>query len=242
MLLSAVLLSGCGSENSGSDKQGGTGESPNKQVTTQPIQDTNAKEKLIIASEENENVKLYAVNETDGQVQGVRVDVNGKQKEFDWNIVDTGTKPQLFYTDLTGDGKEEAVILIQTGRGTEFNTYDIHVLNAEDLSEIKVPNALDVAKEEVDSKVIQKADALDITVNIQGKEYKTTYPTQDDNYSDKLIFGAINIYSIENQKIVATVAGNVKQIEFVGSVIITYSYDSASNEFKAEKIEFDSEK
>lgn len=241
MLVSAVLLSGCGSDDSGSANQGLTGESPSKQVTTQPVQNTNEKEKLITASE-NKNVKLYAVNETDGEVQGVRVDINGKQKEFDWNIVDTGTKPQLLYTDLTGDGKEEAVILIQTGRGTEFNTYDIHVLHAEDLSEIKVPNALDVAKEEVDSKVIQKADALDITVNIQGKEYKTTYPTQDDNYSDKLIFGAINIYSIENQKIVATVAGNVKQIEFVGSVIITYSYDSTSNEFKAEKIEFDSEK
>jgi hypothetical protein len=237
MLLSAVLLSGCGSDKSEAVTNE-AGEIPSNPVTTESTHESDAK---LIAASEKEEVKIYALKETEGVIERVNLDINGQQKEFDWKITDTGNDLKIFYTDLTGDGKPEAVIVINTGRGTNLNINDIHVINAGDLSEIKVSNAVDVAKAEVDSKVVQQDNALDITVNIRGKEYKTTYPAEDENYSDKLIFGAINTYSIENHKIVASVAGNIKTIQFVGSVLITYSYDSTSNEFKADQITFDTQ-
>ncbi|MGF7046891.1 hypothetical protein J2T13_001393 [Paenibacillus sp. DS2015] len=237
MLLSAVLLSGCGSDKSGIVTQG-VGESPSKQVTTQPEQETNAK---LIEASENKEVKLYAVNETDGEVQGVTVDVNGKRKEFDWKIADTGTKPQVFYTNLTGDGKEEAVILIQTGRGTELDTYDIHVLHAEDLTEIKVQSYEDIVTDQIESHVAKSDDGtLAITVKTQGKESKFDYgfDSDPDYNQDELAFGGVVIYSLKNQKIKLSLPGSVGvSPTYVCEFNITYKFDSAKNEFVADQIE-----
>lgn len=237
MLLSAFLLSGCGSDDSGNITQG-SGNSPSKQVTTQPEQETNAK---LIEASENKEVKLYAVNETDGEVQGVTVDINGKQKEFDWKIADTGTKPQVFYTDLTRDSKEEAVILIQTGRGTELDTYDIHVLHAEDLTEIKVQSYEDIVIDHIESHVAKKDDGtLVITVTTQGKESRLNYdfdPAPDYN-QDELAFGGVVIYSLKNQKINLILPGSVGvSPTYVYDFNITYKFDSSKIEFVADQIE-----
>ncbi|WP_128100063.1 hypothetical protein [Paenibacillus sp. DCT19] len=39
--------------------------------------------------------------------------------------------PQVCNTDLTGDGREEAVIIIQTGKGTGLDNFDIDVLGGD---------------------------------------------------------------------------------------------------------------
>ncbi|MGQ3478028.1 hypothetical protein [Paenibacillus sp. TY11] len=236
MLLGVVLLSGCGSDKSVTQ---GSGESPSKQVTTQPEQETNAK---LIEASENEEVKLYAVNETDGEVHGVTVEINGSQKEFDWNILNTGTKPQVFYTDLTGDGKEEAVIIINTGRGTGLNTYDIHVLNAKDLTEIKVQNYEEIVADQIETHVAKNDDdTLAITVKTKEKEYNFNSNVElAPNYNqDKLAFGGVAIYELENQKIVSKIGASVgTSPQYVGDFHITYKFDNAKNKFIADQIKF----
>ncbi|OPA72905.1 hypothetical protein BVG16_31530 [Paenibacillus selenitireducens] len=214
MLLSAVLLSGCGSD--------------------EPV-------KLIEASE-NEEVRLYAVNETDDEVHGVTVEINGSQKNFDWNILNTGTKPQVFYTDLTGDSKEEAVIIINTGRGTELDTFDIHVINAEDLSEIKVQNHEEIVANQIETHVSKNADdTLDITVKTKEKEdnFDSNIELAPNYNQDELAFGGVVIYQVEHQKIILSLGASVGiSPQYVCSVNVTYKFDHAKNEFIADQIDF----
>ncbi|MGG4145423.1 hypothetical protein ABEW34_20135 [Paenibacillus algorifonticola] len=231
MLLSAVLLTGCGSESATVIQ--GSGESTSKQVTTQPEQDIDVKG---IGASQNEKVKLYATTD------GLRMDINGIEEDFDWKFPgDTGTNPQVNYTDLTGDGKEEAIIIIQTGKGTGLNNYDIHVVNAEDFSEIKVQNYEDIVADQIDSHVAKNGDGtLAITVKTQGKEYNFNfdYDPAPDYKQEELAFGGVVIYTLENQKIKLNLSGSVGiSPEYVCDFNITYKYDSAKNEFVADQIE-----
>jgi len=66
----------------------------------------------LIAVSDDEKVKLFARNEAQNEITEVTLDIDGKRKNFDWTIPETGTKPQLFYSDLTNDHKEEAVMII----------------------------------------------------------------------------------------------------------------------------------
>ncbi|WP_405154540.1 hypothetical protein [Paenibacillus sp. FSL K6-0108] len=232
MVLSVVLLSGCGSDKPTALPQG-SGESPSKQVTTQPVHGTDEK---LLGSSEDEKVKFYK------QTDGVTLDINGNKKDFSWNVPgDTGTAPQVFYTDVTGDGKEEAVIIIQTGRGTGLNNYDIHVVSAEDLSEIKVQSYEEIVADQIETHVTKKDDdTLAISVKAQGKEYSFNYESDPvpNQKKDSLGFGGVYIYSLENQRIKLNLGAAVPgSTAYVCDFNVTYKYDSAKKEFVADQIE-----
>lgn len=147
-LLGISLLAGC-SVTVPND----TVNTPAEQVSSQlEIQH----EAPLIAVSEDEKVRLFARNEAQNEITEVTLDIDGKRKNFDWTIPDTGTKPQLFYTDLTNDHKEEAVIIIQTGRGTGLNHYEIHVVNGEDLSEMNVQHYEDIVAHTIESTITKK--------------------------------------------------------------------------------------
>ena len=201
-------------------------------VSSHPV-----KHRLIGASP-NKEVKLYALQESKGTVTRILLDIHGKQKAWNWEAIDTGTPLQVMYTDLTGDQQEEAVIMINTGRGTELDTYDVHVIRTSDLTEIPVPDAVQVAEQETNSTIRKQGDRLNITVDIHGKKYTVTYPAEDDAYFDQLRYGSISIYSIHNHQLTATVSGNYHIAMFAGDVKITYRYDSASQRFKPDQLKF----
>ncbi|AIQ66416.1 hypothetical protein [Paenibacillus graminis] len=239
MLLSVVLLSGCGSDKPAAVTQG-SGESPSKQVITQSVQDTDAK---LIASSEKEQIKLYETKD------GVIVDINGSQKKFNWKILRGVTGPRISYVDLTGDGKEEAVIILVTGHGTNLDTNEAHVLNGENLSEIKVQN-VDGIVANLETEVKQNGNELLIKAKAQGKEYKFSKNVSelalahkpDDKFENKLYFGDIILNNLKDQKLTVNIGGFVKPIngvlpDYVCTVHVTYKYDEALNEFVADQIE-----
>ncbi|MBG9453118.1 hypothetical protein ABE61_03325 [Lysinibacillus sphaericus] len=234
MLLSIFTLSGCSLDKSTTSTVKASGE----QETTQSEQQNNAK---LIEASDDKKVKLYALNEENNEIKSVVLDIDGEQKNFDWEIPNTGTKPQLFYTDLTNDNKEEAVVIIQTGRGTGLDNYDIHVINVEDFLEIKVQSYEDIVANEIKSKVVKNDDGtLTITATAQGKESRFDYdfdPAPNLN-QDELAFGGVVIYTLENQKIKLNMPGSVGVSPvYVGDFNITYKFDSAKNEFIVDQIE-----
>jgi len=111
-----------------------------------------------MGSSANKEVKLYKKGD------GVKLEFNGKMKDFNWNNPDdTGTESQVFYIDMTDDGDEEAVIILQTGRGTGLDNYDIHVVD-QDLQEIKVPHYEEIVAQHMESNVVKKDfETLNIT-------------------------------------------------------------------------------
>lgn len=238
MLLSVVLLSGCGSNKPETVTQS-AGASPNKQVATQPQQDTDAE---LIGSSEKEEVKLYEAND------GVMVDVKGSQKEFNWKLLNGVSEPRVSYVDLTGDDIEEAVIILVTGRGTNLSTNEAHVLNGEDLSEIKIQSAEEIAAD-LETEVKQNGDKLLITARAQGKENKFVKNVSelalahepDDKFEDKLYFGDMILNNLKEQKLTVDIGGFVRPIDgvlpdYVSTVRVTYKYDKTLNELVADQI------
>jgi hypothetical protein len=240
ILLSAVLFGGCQSDSLVSIQQERV-VSPTMQVTKKPKQETNSKLKLI-GSSEDEQVKLYANIETEDAIERVTLDINWRTKDFDWSISHhSGTKPQLFYTDLTGDGKEEAVIIIQTGRGTGLDNYEIHVVNSDNLSEIKVQRYEDIVAEHIKSRISKNDDGtLAITVISQGQvgNFNYDFDPAPDYHQDELAFGGVVIYTLDNHKIKLSLPGSIGiSPTYVCDFNITYTFDKADNEFIVDQIE-----
>lgn len=240
ILLSAVFFGGCQTESLGAVHLEQV-VSPTKQVTTKPEQETNSKLKLI-GSSEDEQVKLYANKATEDATERVTLDINGRTKDFDWSISHySGTEPQLYYTDLTGDGKEEAIIIFQTGRGTGLDNYEIHVVNSDNLSEIKVQRYEDIVAEHIESRVSKNGDGtLAITVISQGQvgNFNYDFDPAPDYHQDELAFGGVVIYTLYNHKIKLSLPGSIGiSPTYVCDFNITYTFDKADNEFIVDQIE-----
>ncbi|MFE6078278.1 hypothetical protein ACFVQB_27865 [Paenibacillus sp. NPDC057886] len=235
VLLSVFLLSGCGSDKQEPVTQNSS-EPASQQVTSQSEENSSG---ALIEATKDEKVKLYANKEMDKVIEGVTLDVNGSKKDFDWKIPDSGTKPQLFYTDLTSDGKEEAVVIIQTGKGTGLDNFEIHVINADDLSEIKVQSYEDIVANHIESHVAKKDDGIAVTVITQGKELKFENKSAIAAPDQKeLAFGGVVTYTLENQTIKLNIPGSVGVSPiFVCDFNVSYKYDSAKNEFIVDQIE-----
>lgn len=234
MLVGGILLSGCGINELNSVTQGVVEDSPNREVTAQKEQEPNMK---LIQSSEDQKMKLF---QTESE-PGVTLEINGTNKHFNWDFTETGTPPQLLFGDLTGDGKEEAIVIIQTGRGTGLDTYDIHVVDANDLSEFGVQRYEEIIAGQIQSKVLKNEDGiLTVNVMVQGKEYTFTHNSDpDSNYEqDKLGFGATVIYYVDNQQIKVNFTGSVGASPIpVCEFTAVYKFDSPSNKFIVDTIE-----
>jgi len=230
LLLSVAIFSGCSSHNTEDNTQEqGSGKTPIEQDTAQ-------QDAKLIGTSEHKEVKLYE------ETNGVTLYFNGKVKEFNWPFHNSSVlnPPQVFYTDVTGDDNEEAVIIIHTGKGTGLNNYNIHVVN-KDLTEIKVPDYEEIVAKHIESKVVKKDNGtLGITVKAQGKEYNFDFgfDPAPDFKQDDLGFGGVFIYLLENQKIKLHLAASVGiSPTYVADFYITYKFDSAKNEFMVDQIE-----
>lgn len=224
LLLSAILFSGCHSNQK---------ENPTEEKTFKKAYSPTHADATLMGSSANKEVKLYKKGD------GLKLEFNGKTKDFNWNNPDdTGTEPQVFYIDMTDDGDEEAVIILQTGRGTGLDNYDIHVVD-QDLQEIKVPHYEEIVAQHMESNVVKKDfETLNITGRAFGKEYHFDYKIDPELeiQQDQLGFGAITIYYIENQRIKLTLAASVFPIN-VADFHITYTFDHTKNEFMVDQIE-----
>ncbi|KAB2336224.1 hypothetical protein F7731_12055 [Cytobacillus depressus] len=205
----------------------------------QPEQET---DKTITWSSKNNEVNLIPVKDTNDEYQGVTVEVNNVKKEFSWSFPKLEeSKPRVFFTDVTGDGDEEAIIILNKGKGTGLSTDELHVLNSKDLSEIKVQNFEGILAEHVETNVTKSGEGLTIKVKVQGKESKFDYdfdPAPDLN-QDKLAFGGVVLYTLENKRIKLYVPGSIGvSPTYVADFNIIYKFDSAKNEFTVNQIEF----
>lgn len=238
VLLSSVLLTACSSHES-------------QIVTTDTIQPSEeprindqtpvAPAKLIERSEHG-HVKLYAIKEVQRNIEGVTLDINGQQQDFEWYIPHTGAAgPQVFYTDLTGDGIEEAVVIINIGRGTGLNQYDIHVINSSDFSEIKVHTYDEVVAEHISNSVtIIDEQTIDIQIQAKEKEYHFTAKVNlpPDFEQNELGFGGVYIYFIDNQQIFLNMGASVGiSPQYVADVKASFTYDPSKKEFIVDEID-----
>lgn len=231
---SVFLLVGCSAnqqENSQKDENSST-----EQLTMEPEHE--AKKGSIWSSEHNE-VQLTPKTKVSDGFSGVTVAVNNVEKEFNWDFT-TITEPQVYYTDLTGDGKKEAVVIINTGKGTGLTIDEVHVLNSEDLSEINVQPFEEIISNHFESHITKRGENLDIQVSVQGIEQHFNVVAQDPNVEqDHLNFGGVVYYKLANQALTLVLGASVGvSPQYVGDVYITYQFDETKNEFLAHQMKF----
>ncbi|WP_410767902.1 hypothetical protein [Fontibacillus sp. BL9] len=248
MLLSAVLLSGCTPENSGKSVQESDVSPLNNQVTMQPEQEisrktTESEQNNKTWSSEDDKVKITPVKlDKYGTAEVVSVEINGVKKEYNWSMAE---EPRIFYCDVTGDNKPEAVIILNLGRGTDTSIDELHVLNSEDLSEIKVPDYEEIVADYIETNVAKNADGnLTIQVKVQGKDHEFNYDADPDvEVDEKLLFGGVVNYSFENQKIMARISGSIAPTGapiYLCDFQITHKFDRLKNEIIVDQIQFES--
>lgn len=245
MLVSIALLSACSLDDSGNTKQR-VSKSPSNQVTAQSQQETNqdtteSGQKNETWSSENNEVEISPIKINEyGTPEIVSVEVNSLEKEFNWDIAE---EPRIFYTDVTGDNKSEAVIITNSGRGSFTSIDEIHVLNSEDLSEIKVPSCEEIVADYIETHITKNNDGnLTIKVKAKGENYKFSHAVEPDmEVGDKLIFGSTVNYALKNQKIISNISGGIAPtgplLALCGFEII-FKFDSVKNEFIVDRMKF----
>lgn len=235
MLLSTILLSGCGSDKPETVTQG-IENSSGIQVTTQPEQGSDIQQ---IHSSNDDKVKLFAIKEKDYEVQGTTLEINGKKKDFDWTFPSFEEyKPQVYFADVTDDGIEEAVITLFKNRSPGVYLEEIHVIKSDDLSEIDIENPLEVIAESVVTNVEKNEGSLAMTVKIGDQQHKLVHDADPDfDYKKELNFGGVVDYNVVGHKIVAKVDASVGIGEYVCSLTVHYKYHSANKRFTMDRIE-----
>jgi hypothetical protein len=189
-----------------------------------------------IASLPADQTMLYALKEKDGQYVPLLLEHKGHFNLFDWkNVTNPTYAPKLDYRDLTGDGKNELIIILTTGYGTGALTQEIHVLRHDTLEERKVPDPVEMVEHNVTSKVTKEQ----VEISIGGKT--TVIPTNKIPAERSTLFSTVGIgsivtYETQGNALIARVPAQISPAHFLGHFQITYQF--VQDQFQVKTIEF----
>lgn len=113
----------------------------------EPKKDVSSKDDYrVVLWHNSDGVKLCAKNEEDkkgGENVPVKL-VNGKNEIYFKSdfIFHVGSRTEYYYTDVTGDGVKDHVLILPTASGTGVSEEELYVFNGEDLKEITVEDPL----------------------------------------------------------------------------------------------------
>ena len=175
-----------------------------------------------------DGITLFGKMNADGDMfNEITVQTKESSKSFTWeNVTNPSYYPIVRMGDVDDDGKEEIIIILTLGYGTELNIQEIHILKMDDLSEKEIENPLKAIKENVKS-VISKNDGK-VHVSIESFETKMekTYNELDASiWNEEVGFGSIVTYELLGNRIMATVPGSVSTIEFPLTALVEYGPD-----------------
>ncbi len=196
----------------------------------------------LIASIPEEEIRLYALNEENMMYKGLILSINGVKKVFNWETSAFVALPELRYLDFNNDGKKELFIKLNKGTGTGIVKNTIHIINPENLNEYKVEDALDIVKDQVETRIISTKEA-EITIN-----GKVSYINLDNVAEAKagLFSEPISKIYYENYtkyyipfnttRLAAVIGVEIGPTHYIGFITIDYVYQDG--EFKADRISF----
>ncbi|WP_199623618.1 hypothetical protein [Paenibacillus alkalitolerans] len=215
--LFAILVGGCGFAD---DKEAEPDSSQTETVGTQPLS-----EKTELAAADG--VTLYGGKEEGGVFRVITIKTGNTEKSFSWSTVTNESYfPDLKLIDTDQDGNDEIVIIVTKGYGTGVYDQEIHVLNEEDLSEMPVESAIEFINGSAKSEIVKAYGKMKVTLDISGEKFEQSY---EESFAavwhDKVGFGSIVRYQLEDNKIVAVIPGNISPAGFVVDVKLEYGAD-----------------
>ncbi|MFZ3589919.1 hypothetical protein ACOI1C_11720 [Bacillus sp. DJP31] len=197
----------------------------------------------IVGSVPDANISLYA-SEKEGNLGEFKLHANGDSQFFpSWKNVSNPTyRPNLFYSDINQDGKNELIIVLTTGYGTGIILQEVHVLQkiktnmGEIFKEVLVDNPMAIILKNVQTK-LTKSEAIINTLN-----KKTIIKLDKLGIKPDQLFSDISMknlieYDIVNNKLTAIIGAQISPVGgYIGSFHITYTFKDKM--YQVKKIEF----
>ncbi len=191
-----------------------------------------------IASNTQQKLYLYPFECSKSTYQGFILESNGQRKYFDWTA-QASREIQLACLDINNDDRDEIVVILYQGGGTDVAQYEIHILDMETFEEIPVENPLDYINREVRTSITQTSTDLLIDIKIGDQEYLCKRDLPGFSAIDNIVFGNIIRFELENQRICCSVPGMYCIPGYVGDFRVYYKYDAATQSMKAFKVVFE---
>lgn len=191
----------------------------------------------IVAKSNEEKITLYA-KKMDGLYQDFKIHFKGETyfKPFWMNVTNPSYAPQIYYEDINKDEKKELIIILTKGYGTGVVWEEVYVYRyTNGLMEVLVDNPLAIIAKNVRTSLTPK----EAVVTIKDKHHRVDISPiniKPENVFDEVSFGSIVKYEVENNQLVARIAGQVSPAHFIGEIVIVYEYRDKM--YQAKSIEF----
>ena len=134
------------------------------------------------------------------------------------------------------------MILYSEGHGTGIYLGQAHILDPATLEVMTMQSLDDVVKEHVKSAVTETSDQIEIRVTLDGVSAESSRMEKaagDGLYNDKLQFGRVTYYSVENGKLVVSTSGAYGEGLYAGD--LTFSYVFQNGKWQAEGLRYSNE-
>ncbi|WP_239302423.1 hypothetical protein [Paenibacillus sp. ACRRY] len=183
-------------------------------------------ERTVLAEirENQQDITLRAATKSvQGMYSGITVTWNNQTELFPWeNISEPAYYPEVVTANIDGEGQDEVIIILTTGKGTGVRASAIHVLQ-EDWTEIPVGDAIAKARNVLSSEYKEHEATVEYTVNIAGKEYIYSYPFEDaEMWFDEATIGRILRYRVQENKLIAEMPVQVSLGTYTGTIEVEY--------------------
>ncbi|MFD1773216.1 copper amine oxidase N-terminal domain-containing protein [Paenibacillus rhizophilus] len=196
--------------------------------------------RMAIASVPGTRSRLFAMSENKGEYVGVTMEWNGMLKSFPlWrNPSNVGSPPRLLAQDISGDGRREAIILLNAGSGTGVYLEDPHVVDSRTFKEIRIQDPLEAVRQRLVSSVDRQGKDTVIRVTADGtvRERHLDKQESDGESPSRLTFGSIIKYEVRGGRLVTVLAGAAGIENFLGEAVVTYALKNGA--YTAESVSF----
>ncbi|WP_172193603.1 M56 family metallopeptidase [Saccharibacillus qingshengii] len=153
----------------------------------------------------------------------------GRAAAYLWNYASNGGTHSVLIsrTDMNGDKKEDIVLLVPTGSGTELSLQEAHVLDGETLNEIPIEDPVAYLQQTMKSSIVQQDGEAILNAELNGAYVTKRYeaPVQSGWLFDQVGFGAIVYYTLAGNTLTARLEGRASVTEFPLTVTATYDQD-----------------
>ncbi|AEG61090.1 stalk domain-containing protein [Desulforamulus ruminis] len=188
----------------------------------------------VVASLPGADVTLYA-KKYKGDYEQFKVQMKDCVRSFPYWHNESNFLPQIYFSDLNGDGRKELTVILTTGHGTGVYDSEVHVLT-EDLSEVYVEDAMPIVLKNVKTQILPTGVEISIGDKQTMIAQENIAIEREKWYTEVGFTGVRYFFDTENQQLKAAVPATLSIGGFLGEVQITYTFKDKM--YQAQKVEF----
>lgn len=192
----------------------------------------------VIASDPALQITIRGKEKSDGTYENMSIHTPTFTCMLDGvQVVNPAYAPQLYSTDLDGDGEPEVIVILTNGYGTGIDRTEVKVYR-QDGTVIPVEDAQQSWNTSFQAQVNQQQ------IDMKWNQKQMTLPTsilQDptDSVANGIQIGAVRQYNIEHGQLVVAGSVQVGMMNILGELTTVYQYQQGRLQAHSSKLELD---